>query len=463
MAGEAPLQSAFSFKTVTLAAGKTLEVAVTGNYFIIVDSTAATATDLQMKFSPTSEQFPVRVGYGFRLLPGDIFKKLWFFNQGELELEFSYFACFGEVIDARLNTERTNNGATGYGLPVSNLDGKTFVLPAGFTSVPAGASNVLPGTAAQDPPLQRRAAIITNEHATDPLQLCDLNGTPFTEVMAKQTQIIETSDPLIVTVPGANAIPVHAGEIFYLGALAHRPTALLWPSATPFSYYKLDAINQNVSPDALGLRNLGQVLRGGDNLPCTVVAGLIGNAVWFQGAYNIVGPLLQRLNEPGWDFTTSFGFTIRVWAKLPQPGAFLSLRDQNASTLGPVFELANGGAPTYNWLLYYQNGVGNSQVITAASTADTWQCLYAWFDLSGAQPKIGLQVNAQPAVVVNWTQPYSLAFHSLTLGGILDTLAANFTNGGNVTLDEVCLWAGPLSLSARLVDYNYGQGYTYTP
>ncbi|MCX7790157.1 MAG: hypothetical protein N2378_05920 [Chloroflexaceae bacterium] len=199
-------QSFLSHHTLTVPAGQTRRVNVTGTYFLCSESSAP----FRLRLGDREATF-FSAGLAVRFQPGDWFAFIEITNPGSADNEIEFFVGTAEVIDARLNvvTDRPPAAVTVHITPP-----KTYLKTHTITSLAPAAEESCPGT---DSGNRRKEILVTNLDGTNDLEIRTAAGASIGFVLARTAWVLETDDDLKVVNSAAAAIACRIAEVFYDG------------------------------------------------------------------------------------------------------------------------------------------------------------------------------------------------------------------------------------------------------
>jgi hypothetical protein len=196
--------------TAVVPAGETRQFNVAGNfyYFFECDFNIKVRTDVG-----SDKLF--NVGMGEQVPDGSFFRFIILDNtDGVDDCSFELYAGFGRPIDNRLNVVRERpNGTQAVAEDESVAEGESGATPL---SLGAGVTQTFAPVLTGDR-TQRRSVTVTNHDAAQVIYIMDNQGTPeiLGAVWPQTTQVWFLSDTINVQNPGAGAVNISVGSIYY--------------------------------------------------------------------------------------------------------------------------------------------------------------------------------------------------------------------------------------------------------
>jgi hypothetical protein len=185
-------QSWLTYKSLSLPAGQTVPVNVTGQVFICKDATAV----FDIAFGDRSDFFPMEAGLSFRLVDGDFFDRLTFRNDSAADITVNYYTGRAEISDNRLG----------------KLNAQTYL--SGYSATSINASTTLTFTGINGTDL-RKQIVVSNLAASGDLQILDSADQVAGTVPAGQAWTAECGGTIKVRNANAGALNFNVGEIWY--------------------------------------------------------------------------------------------------------------------------------------------------------------------------------------------------------------------------------------------------------
>lgn len=191
---------------VKVPAGGEVDKACAGEFFSCADVDGGNGSHFEMRWD-SQPFFPFNVGLGFRMLPGEQFKKVTFKNSQASDLYVEFYAGSANFFDSRLNIVR------GRAAPVMNAP--TVLTPHSDT-IAAGDTIDLTGEHPTFPNYIRKAHIITNLDTAVDLDILDENDALIDVVMYRETKLYEISAGIKIKNNGATPIVCRAFNVWYI-------------------------------------------------------------------------------------------------------------------------------------------------------------------------------------------------------------------------------------------------------